>query len=338
MGQDDSHGYDDRAGGTIPALPPEQPENRITRWLLLDGNRLLIVAGVSILVFVGYVVLGLVNVIGVSDLSLMSSMFSASITGVFTLVTITTSINQLVLSRILGSPEYIQDRMDSARAFREDVADLSERRTVSPSDHGDFMEFIAAIAGEHSDRIDELFQTDAGDPVDENMGKLAQKFRVIQREIQQIRPEEPDLFRMLSPIINNSFSQYRHMLRYVDENVDDLTTEQVALLDELIDILREIDRTRHYFKTLYLHQSLATVSRWMLLTGLPALLVAYVGTLAYDGIVAALGELELLIVTSATLVLVFCPLVILVSYSLRITTIAKRTTTFGSFTPEEEMP
>jgi hypothetical protein len=338
MGQDDDHGSDERAGATIPALPPEQPEHRISRWLLLDGNRFLIVGGVSILVFVGYVVLGLVGVIGVSDLALVSSMFSASITGVFTLVTITTSINQLVLSRILGSPEYIQDRMDSARAFRDDVADLSERRTVAPSDPGDFMEFIAAIASDHSDRIDELFRTDAGDPVAESMGKLARKFRVMRREIRQVHPEEPALFRMLSPIINNSFSQYRHMLRYVEENADDLTTEQAALVDELIDILREIDRTRHYFKTLYLHQSLATVSRLMLLTGLPALLFAYVGTLAYDGIVAALGELELLIVTSTTLVLVFCPLVILVSYSLRITTIAKRTTTFGSFTPEEEMP
>ena len=106
----------------------------------------------------------------------------------------------------------------------------------------------------------------------------------------------------------------------------------------IVEAIDEVTITRHYFKTLYIHEELATVSRLILLTGLPAVLVSMVVILIYSRDAMAVADPVLLVLVSVGLGVVLLPLNVLFAYGLRIGTIAKMTTTFGTFTPIDEMP
>jgi len=67
-------------------------------------------------------------------------------------------------------------------------------------------------------------------------------------------------------------------------------------------------------------------------------LVSQVIILLYSADTIFLSESLLLVVVSLAFGLVLLPLNVLFAYGLRMGTIAKMTTTFGTFTPVEEMP
>jgi hypothetical protein len=313
-------------------------ESAIQRWVLLDGNRWVVVLGLSALLFATLVGLGMAGIIGVTEKSLVAPLLGASITGVFTLVTITTSINQLVLSRILGSPEDIADRIDSVSEFRGHAEGMNPRFAVSPSQPAPFLREIAQVVEDRTARLADAFDDVSDREQAESVDELtAGVMSLTQETDDKLADDDLPLYGTLSPIINDAYSTHLHTLRRIRANLPGLDEDRRDALDELEESLLAINRTRHYFKTLYLHEALADVSRYMLLTGASSLAISYVTLLMYDSS-PALGGDQLVVAVSAALVFIHLPFSILVSYLLRASTIAKRTTTFGAFTPVEEMP
>lgn len=324
-------------GGETQETP--QRERSVVRWVLLDGPRWIVTVLVSALVFLTLVALGLADVIGVGSGSLTAGIFTASITGVFTLVSITITINQLVLSRILGSPELIQERIDSVHDFRSGIADMVPDVVVSPTQPAAFLELVTHALAERTRRLESVYADHHDAEVRRALTDLEETLTRITDDVdERIHSDSLNLFAVLSPILNNEFSEHLNTVRRIRASSEDLSREEMLALDDLEEALVEINRTRHYFKTLYLHEELADLSRQMLLTGIPAIVAAFVGILGYDGVFPTLSEPLSLVVLSALLVLVLLPLTVLLSGSLRFITIAKRTTTFGTFTPPEEMP
>ena len=313
-------------------------ENPYYRWVLVDGNRWIIVGALSVAVFLTFFALGRVGIIGVSQSSLVTGIFTASITGVFTLVSITITINQLVLSRILGSPETIHQRIQSVNDFRNTVQEMVDPVSISPTQPAAFMEILTHALSDRVERLREVYGDDHDADQRRRVDRLVSRLGHVTRSIGEQIEEGTDLMGVLSTILNNQFSQQLNSVRRVQVQNEDLSQEEAIALQELADVLEEINRTRHYFKSLYLHEELASLSRVMLLSGLPAIVASYVTILIYDGLATSVGEVVLLTVVSTTMVVVLLPLIILLSYSLRFITIAKRTTTFGTFTPEEELP
>jgi len=311
-------------------------ESAISRWILLDGNRWLLALGLSALTFVGFVTLGVADVIGVTKSSLVTGIFTASITGLFTLITITTSINQLVLSRVFGSPEDIAERIDSVREFRKHVEELHPQAEVSPTAPAAFLSLLVQAAIVDTDRIKSAFERSdetIPDQLDELTTVMIDLFDEVDR---QLDGENLTLYETLSPILDDEYSNYLHTVRRIQATTSNLDDEQSDALDDLETVLLAINRTRHYFKTLYLHEELAEVSRLVLVSGVPALFVSYVTILSYNTPPSE-GLLPLVLVSGVMVVALF-PLLILFVYLIRIATIARRTTTFGSFTPVNEMP
>lgn len=314
-------------------------ENAVVRWVLVDGNRSVIIALLSLISFVVFVVLGLAEVISVTDSALVSSVLTSAITGVFTLVSITISINQLVLSRIIGSPERTQERMDSVRQFRTDVAGRVERVPVSPTEPAAFLELVTRELREQTEELRDVYRDHHDPDLNRDVDHLVEVLLSLTQSVDdELSADSLPLLDVLSPILNNSYSSHINTVRRIRETTDDLSTAERRALDDLGEALRQINVTRHYFKTLYLHIELANISRQMLITGFPAIVVAIAVILLYGNGPVPLDDTLLLLTISAAISAILVPLAVLFAYGLRVATIAKRTTTFGTFTPVDEMP
>ena len=330
-------------GDTIEKQPElagrESDRNRITHWLFVSGNRRAMVWGLSVLAFTVFYGLGLVNVIGVTTGSLIASTFTSAITGVFTIVAVTVSINQLVVSRILGSPETIRQRIDAVDAFRGRVEGLSEDVSTSSTLPAEFLDVLLGVLRERARVMAETYGEGHDAQHVEAVAELSGTLETISEQVQDdLWSDDLVLFRVLSPILTNEFSRHLHTATQIREHSEDLSQAERAAIDDVIEALEEVNITRHYFKTLFIHEELATVSRLILLMGLPAVLASMGIILLYSADSIFLGESLLLVVVSAGFGLVLLPLNVLFAYGLRIGTIAKMTTTFGTFTPVEEMP
>lgn len=329
----DGRRQDRRAG-------PSPREHPALRWVLLDGGRPTIAALVSAGIFLAIFGLALAGAIGLSDPDLVTAVFGAAITGVFTLVTITISINQLILSRVLGSPEKIRDRTRSVQQFRSNVEGMAPRVSVSPTEP---LAFLWIVLGALRDRAVDLratYRDRHASRLVRDVDDLADALVILTDDIESgLADERTRLFRILSPILDDRYSEYRNTLRRVEAETADLSDAEGRAIDDLRDALDEVSRTRHYFKTLYIHMELASVSRLLLVTGVPAVVVSFAAILVQDGELALLADETMrAALLSAALTVASLPLVVLLAYGLRLATIAKRTATFGAFVPVEEMP
>jgi hypothetical protein len=313
--------------------------NAVVHWLLVSGDRRRMVWGLSLAATVLFVLADFAGVVGITSANLIATTFTSAITGVFTIVAVTVSINQLVLSRILGSPERIRERVDSVRDFRSRVEDMDPDVAVTPTMPAAFLRELVETLHERTDELDATYRSREGDAdAASSVPELAGTLRTICEQVEDDL-EDPDLsmFRVLAPILTNEFSLHLHSA-YEVRATTDLSTAESQALDRVVEAIDELTVTRHYFKTLYIHGELATVSRMILLTGLPAVLVSIGVILLYSRDSISLADPVLLVVVSVALGVVLLPLNVLFAYGLRMGTIAKMTTTFGTFTPVDEMP
>jgi hypothetical protein len=322
-----------------PALAGrETNRNRVVHWLLVRGDRRQMVVMLSLIATTTYFALGFADFIGVTLSSLVATTFTSAVTGVFTIVAVTISINQLVLSRVIGSPSKIRDRIDSVEQFRSHVAANDPTLQVSPTMPADFLN---ALLRTLSSRVAELevvkraAHSSRTNDIEELQSTLQ---NICEQARKDLERSDYRLFRVLSPILTNEFSRHLNTAREIKAQSSELPAEQRESLERVIETLEEVNITRHYFKTLYIHEELATVSRLILLTGLPAVLVSIGIILLYSADTVYLGETALLVAVSVGLGIVLLPLNVLFAYGLRMGTIAKMTTTFGAFTPVDEMP
>lgn len=313
--------------------------NAFVHWLLVSGDRQRMVGLLSLAASVLFVVADAIGIVGITSADLIASAFTAAITGVFTIVAVTISINQLVLSRVLGSPDHIRERVESVRAFRDRVEGLDPDTAVTSTMPAVFLRNLVETLHERTDELAATYESrEGGTDGEHSVPELTATLRTICEHVEEDL-EDPDLslYHVLAPILTNEFSEHLHSAHVVKERTD-LSYAEERALDRVVEALDEVTITRHYFKTLYIHEELATVSRLILLTGLPAVLVSLGVILLYSRDSISLADPVLLVVVSVALGVVLLPVHVLFAYGLRMGTIAKMTTTFGTFTPVDEMP
>lgn len=303
--------------------------DRGLRWaVLLDGDRLALAAAVLAAVFLVVLALLEADVVGVSKTGPMRNLFAGVVTGVFTVVSIILAINQLVLSRVFGSPEELAGRMEGTRSFRRSVerhADLD----AAPTDPGAFLSALVRALGEHADRLGE---STTSEEVREYAGDIRTYADGVADDLEGTRATFP----VLSAVLRDSYSGRLRRARELRRALD-LDAEAASGLETVVELLKSVGVARQYFKTIYVQQELAQLSRLLMYLGVPALVVAAVTVLLYarpGGPV--LSGFALRAFVAAALTVSFAPLVVLLSYVLRIATIARLTATVGPFTPAEE--
>jgi len=115
----------------------------------MEGDRRVVASGITVSIVVG--IIGALiwgDMLAVGPDSAVDSLFSSGLTaGVITLITISLSINQLVISRVFGTVKSLTDRLDGARELHEDVATLAGQPS-SPNDPSAFLSLIAQTDAE----------------------------------------------------------------------------------------------------------------------------------------------------------------------------------------------
>jgi len=112
------------------------------------AGALLLVAAVIVALY-GGTQLGVFTV-GPSSIA-ATAFASGLISATVTLVTIALSINQLILSRVFGSPSGLSQKLQGTRELRERVRDHAGE-SVAPNDPAAFLDLVASTLTERAAR------------------------------------------------------------------------------------------------------------------------------------------------------------------------------------------
>ncbi len=312
--------------------------DRLAQWVLIDANRLLMATVVVAGVFVLTEALLYANLITVGPESTVKTMFgSGVVSGLFTLITVALTINQLISSRVFGSPNTLRERYDGADELRRSV----ERVTGGSPGPVDTVAFISML-GEEIERLASTLEERAREPP----GGVPPMLSEYVSDLSAYAATVTGVSRRMEPAVVTSTlagSDYARFVSRTDELVSDHADQLSEGAEETIDdigrMLEALAITRQYFKTIAIQQELAKLSRLIIFTGLPALLVAFYVTLVYRTSPTSVLNPDLLpVVVGGAIAVVIAPLVVLLVYILRIATIMRYTVSVGPFAPPVEWP
>lgn len=324
-------------------LADERRHDRVRRWVFLEGDRWVIVGGLVGGVFLVSLVLTATNVIGVRESRFVTTMFSTIIAGLFSFVPIVISVNQLTVSQLFETPAGLRERIDSVHEFRVDLEKMVPGESVAPTEPARFLAQIVEVVSERTvaleQAVSEIVEPESS--LADDVDQYVRTTRLHVEEIDdQLRGANLPLIEVLLPMIGDDYSERANVARRIREAHDDVLSESA---DELLDDLRELaismDVLRQYFKALYIQQELSNLSRLIAASGTVAFLVSmFLVMLFATGDPSPHHPLVLQVLVSLGLATAFAPLAILLSFMLRVATIAKQTAAPGAFTPKRETP
>jgi hypothetical protein len=314
--------------------------NRVKLWLLLDADRRLVAGIPLLLVAAALVALGAVDPAplraSANAKDPIETLFQALTTALITGVTLVVSLNQLVLSQELGPLGDQRDRMQGTVQFRRDVASALDV-PASPPEPSAFLRSLVDGIGTRARRLDDLVDdcedADACERVSAYATSLAENADEV---TEALEGEQFGTFDVLSAALNFNYSwKIYEAQRISGEYETALSEEALDALDALVETLRFFGPAREHIKTLYFQWELVNLSRGILLSAVPALVVSIGGVLYLDnpetitGTFLGVDALVWVVVAAAAVSLV--PFMLLFSYVLRIATVAKRTLSIGPF-------
>lgn len=349
----------DGADGSDASAPSDRMRGRIPGsrwkvWLLLNANRRFVAAGLLGVLFAVFVVLGVLDPAGIrsamgSD-DPIETAFQGFLTAIITGVTLVVTINQLVLSQELGAVADQRERMEGAMAFREDVEEVLDR-PVAPAEPASFLQTIVDAT---RDRADDLAEVTADAPNDERRDRIQAYVDSLTENATSVHDRLEGArfgtFEVLFAALDYNYSwkiYEARRLRHEFDADEDVEAGPEAegveavddALDRVIEALELFGPAREHFKTLYFQWELINLSRAVLYASVPALVVATGMIIYVDNPAtvpgATLGVDNLVWLVSAAVTVALLPFVILLSYILRIATVAKRTLAIGPFVLRE---
>ncbi|QKQ97953.1 hypothetical protein GKQ38_00240 [Candidatus Nanohaloarchaea archaeon] len=308
-------------------------------WVLMEANRWTVAAALVFTVFVSMVLIGtadpspLQHSMEVSDPA--ETLFQGFLTTIITGVTLVVTLNQLVLSQELGPVGDQKERMKEAMQFREDVENVIEE-VVSPQQPSKFLKSLLDQVEKQSEELESAVG-DQSDEIHEYIAELKKNAGQVSKSLES---SEFGNFTLLSAVLNFNYSwKIAQTRRIKKEHGEKLGEDVTQGLEDLEETLKLFGPAREHFKTLYFQWELVNLSRTMLYTALPALIVAASMIVFYDptavsGYTLGLSN-DVILVSMATAVSV-TPFMLLLSYILRIATVAKRTLSIGPFVLRDE--
>ena len=301
--------------------------HKLTKWVLVDGHRLVVSVLVAVLTFLVTFWLTSIGLVTFRPAGTVATMFgSGVISGVFSLITITLTVNQLVLSRVFGTVDGLTDRLDGTLDFRHTVEEIAER-TESPNDPAEFLSLIGETIDDRAGRLDD--ELDGSD--DEYLADL----RSYADRLTDVGGTG-DTMRVVSMLLGPAYAQ---LLTATDARArnDKYSEDATEELDAVRDLLKAVAVARQFFKTIAIQQDLAELSRRLVYLGIPVLLVSFYVTTTYTTLPSSMVAEPLLpLVVSAAVAVVLLPLAVLLSHMVRLATIARYTVSVGPFVPPEE--
>lgn len=314
------------------------PGNRVKLWVLLEATRWHVAAALLGLVFGSLLIVGAADPVplgeAIENVDPVETVFQAFVTAIITGVTLVVTINQLVLSQELGPLGDQRDRMEGALDARRAVESELDV-DVAPADPSAFLQDVVDAARDRSERL--VAASDGADPaVQERIETFAESVIDNAETVSdELEDAEFGTFDVVSAALNFNYSGKIYETRRLRAAcADDLSAGAEDAFEELLDALELFGPVREHVKTLYFQWELINLSRVLLYTALPALVVAVSMIVFFDAGVASWSVLGIggpVWLTSGAVTVALVPFVVLLSYILRIATVAKRTLAIGPF-------
>lgn len=306
-------------------------------WLLIDGNRLSVTAGLVIAVFALLSVCYWLGVISFVNDNSMTRVASGMIAGTFSLVTLVVSINQLILSNEFSTAGEFRDELDGILQFRHDI----ENVTGVPATPASPSKVFALLAHAVDDHASTLSDHVADDP-DGEVSELVQRYlNQVDRSTQHLEEEVEaatfGTFNTISAVINFNDAWLIYAATHIrNAHEETFSEEALAEFDRLLEALQQITVAREHFVTTYMQRELTRFSQLTIYFGLPSVLSAvFLGFLYADLRGLSIGFEYAPSVVIALVTIVVTPLALLASYILRTATVAHRTTSVGPMIPQK---
>ncbi|USZ69673.1 hypothetical protein NGM10_11030 [Halorussus salilacus] len=314
-------------------------QSRVKLWVLMEANRWVIAGALLAGVFLTLVALGVADPSplqqAVAQSDPVETLFQGFVGAIITGVTLVVTLNQLVLSQELGPVGDQRGRMQGAMEFRRDVEDVLETDTSPPEPSS----FLSALVDVTKVRADDLRETVEAARDEELKSKVDDYVEDLTRNAESVSDRLDDAqfgtFGVLSAALNFNYSWKIFSARRIrNDHADALTDEAEDAFDDVVEVLKFFAPAREHFKTLYFQWELVNLSRAMLYSSVPALVLAAAMILYYDARAvpgATLGVSNDVLVASFATTVAVSPFMILLSFVLRIATVAKRTLAIGPF-------
>ncbi len=314
--------------------------NPVIRWIFLTGSRLQVAAVLSLLFVVLAALLiefGLVYVGPGSNLS--TALSSGMLSGLLTLLTVALSINQLILSRLFGSAGSLSDQLEGTLDYRRSVEDIADV-AVSPNEPSAFLTFLAdTLKRRLEDFQREAASTAVTFDAEDDPGAYISAVSDYAEHLSTAK-ELDDPFKVLLLVLGEDYAEHLDTTREFQARYGQrLSDETAEVLDDVLELLKGIATMRQFFKTLTLQQELARLSRELIYTGVPAVLVTYFLSFVYTSasdMSTAIDPSFLPIVVAVATGVILSPLAVLVASLLRIATVSLYSVSVGTFTPPQE--
>mgnify|MGYP006270752617 FL=1 len=310
-----------------------------TRWVFLVGSRPIL----GICLFVGFlfVFYGLwaAGLVRFTNQTAILYILSSLVGGNLTLVTLVISINQVIISRQLGSPGELREDIEKVNEYRRQAID-PDRTEVVPVTPSDFLKLLLESIRRDLQRLGGLTAS-AGDEqlradTDDIVTNLTEH---VDRVDRLIEGNGAGTFDTLSALLTTNYADRIYQIRRLRSRHREALSESATdLTDDIVSKLQEIDVARQYFKTLYIQTELAYISRVLLYAGVIAevVLISSLLVLSSAGETAAVRALPSASVPAIAAVGLL-PLAVLFSYALRLAVVTQRTIAITPFTtPEQE--
>ncbi|WP_459193377.1 hypothetical protein [Halosimplex sp. J119] len=309
--------------------------SRVRHWVFLDGNRLLITGLVSVGIFALTRALVAVDLLAIGPKSSVPTTFGSGVTaGVFTLITLILTVNQLISSQVFGGPASLQSRYEKGEELRDSVADLAGRTTV-PVESADF---AAAIGSALDDRAESLRESarNRTDVSDDDLASLARGVSTFADGISGVSADmEP--IDVVSATAGSDYARLRSEVRAV-ATANELPNQVDDDLDAIVELIGHLSVFRQLYKTFALHQELAKLSRQIMYVSVPCLLVALYVPMLYRSNAVTVPRSLLPWLLSGAVAVVLVPLVLLVVRLLRVSTVMRYTVSVAPFAPPDDWP
>lgn len=310
--------------------------NKYWFWLLLEANRWVVAAGLASLIFLVFMLWGVMKPVSLHSTMQSSDMvetvFAGLVGAIITGTTLVVTINQLVLSQEIGSLGSQRSRMDTTMDFRQNTDELLGMTT--PADPAGYLRALVETSEQRAktlrDTLAESEHREVQEKVDEYVDDLLENADHARESLQDT---DFGTFDVLSPALDYNYDRKMHDVRRLGrEYEDDLTDEERGAFRDLLEALTMYGPVREYIKDLYIQWALVKLSRAILYAAIIALTVAggmvvFVDPTTFPG--TFLGIESILWVVSTAFAISALPFLLFTSYILRLATLAKQTLSAG---------
>lgn len=317
-------------------VPDHEGHVRLQRWILLEGNRIAVATALLTFVYVSLMLVGIIwpleMQVLLTETSTVENILETFLSGIILLVSIVVSINSIVLSQDITSVDEQEERIRGTGEFWQDINDLADT-TESPSDLRSFLEVVTTViiknaesVADATDGLEQDFHDEAHEYTESVTGSV--------EGLHDITSTGGANFSLLWTALEIDYGPLLDRTHVLQSQTEESYPEAYNdSLDQLLEAFQLFAVGREYFKTMYYTREVSRLSRILLVISLPVIVVTASAILAIsadlfpDWWVLGLPPLHSFVATTFTIALI--PYIMLTSFMLRLSTVAKRTNAEG---------